>query len=630
MAVVAGLAAPTAAHADIDNLLVDTDSDDPALDACNAAPADCSLPGAFIETSDDAGGPDVDRIDFDPAIFDGQGGNSTIQLSSPITSLEPLDLGLNCALERPCVGIEGPPIGYAVGLGNGPVRVSGLAIFDSPTGLLTDTTTDGLELSNSWLGLRLNGNAAGNGNGLFVNGSNLQIGGVGLKPNVFAGNKVGVRVFGADNVTVQGNLFGVKANADLEANTEADVRINDNGGFQTESILIGAEPDATPECDGACNVMVAAAGASGQGIDLAEDIDGNPAATDVQVIGNHIGVRAGGDTPIGDSGELVRVGTADEVTIARNRLAGGVLGITSDPGSSNLLVEENAIGLNAAEDALITSPTSGAIAVDSTAVTPAVVSGNRIGSTTGGGSITSAGEGAVVTGNTVGLPGVAGSGGDTAINVFSTDTEVTENVVTEAEEGISFHASNGTITQNSISNVTDEGITLTDTASTIIGGEDAEDANIIENAGDDAIRISGSSSPRVARGGTMSVGNTVGVNLGEGAGQFLDLQGLDGPGNGPTGANSGIEAPKLKKAERKQLKGKGVPKARIAIYKTKSPKGEVPTGLKKFLGTAKVKGDGKWEFEPQKKLNKGQIVTALQTDKEGNSSELTEGKKVKD
>ena len=120
------------------------------------------------------------------------------------------------------------------------------------------------------------------------------------------------------------------------------------------------------------------------------------------------------------------------------------------------------------------------------------------------------------------------------------------------------------------------------------------------------------------------------MNLGEGAGGFLDLAGLDGPGNGPTGADYGIEAPKLKKAEREKLKGKGVPKARIAIYKTKSPKGEVPTGLKKFLGTAKVKGDGKWEFEPQKKLDKGQIVTALQTDKDGNSSELTEGEKVKD
>ena len=253
--------------------------------------------------------------------------NATIQLATGVTSLEAVDLGLNCALEKPCVGIEGPPIGYAVGIGNGPLRVSGLAIFDSPTGLLTDVTTDDLELSNSWLGLRLNGNAAGNGNGLFA--QRLKSSDRRRGPEARMSSPETRSASGSSAPTTRG--AGQPLRRQGKRRPRSQYRSRRQGqrqrGFQTENILIGAEPDATPECDGACNVIAAGAGASGQGIDLAEDIDGNPAATDVQVIGNHIGVRAGGDTPIGDAGELVPRRRGRRRDDRRNRLAGGVQGI---------------------------------------------------------------------------------------------------------------------------------------------------------------------------------------------------------------------------------------------------------------------------------------------------------------
>jgi hypothetical protein len=54
-----------------------------------------------------------------------------------------------------------------------------------------------------------------------------------------------------------------------------------------------------------------------------------------------------------------------------------------------------------------------------------------------------------------------------------------------------------------------------------------------------------------------------------------------------------------------------------------------PTGLKKLIGTTTVNGNGEWKLKPSKKLKERQIVTALQTDPAGNSSELSAGEKVK-
>ena len=234
--------------------------------------------------------------------------------------------------------------------------------------------------------------------------------------------------------------------------------------------------------------------------------------------------------------------------------------------------------------------------VQSSADGPVKVTDNRIARSTPGVGVITFDTGAVVSGNEIGLAGAAGSGGTDAIRSFGSEVQIKKNLLQEADTGIEMQGVDAQI-----------------------GSGDADGANEINNVVNDAIVILGSAN-----------NDELGVNLGTGAGGiFVDLVGTDGPGNGAGGPNDEIEAPSINKAEREKVKGDSEDKATVSALQIGLAEGHDASGLKKFLGTTKADKDGKWKFKPDKKLDKGQVVTALQTDKNGNSSELAVGEKVK-
>ena len=171
----------------------------------------------------------------------------------------------------------------------------------------------------------------------------------------------------------------------MAGNSEADIQLKGNfAGVGPSDVQIGAEPDETLRCDAACNVIGATGGGLSTGVDLFGDDIGTSTASDVEILGNHIGVRSGGDTPIGDAGTLVDLGLADAVTVAQNRLAGGVEGISTEFGATDISIDDNAIGLNLAEDAVIAGPSGTAVIVQSSADGPVKVTDNRIARSTPG------------------------------------------------------------------------------------------------------------------------------------------------------------------------------------------------------------------------------------------------------
>ncbi len=629
--VVVAWLAPAVAHADEDAFVVDTNSASAGLTACTGAAADCSLVGAFAN-ADDADTSDEDTISFDSSIFDGVEtvpGDATVVLTDHLTSDEPLVLTASCASPGPCVGIDGPfSAGNAITVLGGSFEMSRIAIFGTThsAGLAYLFGPTELTVSGSWFGLKLDGTPEANDVGVNLTGSNATIGLIGEPPNFFAGNGVGILVFaGTQGDVIQNSAFGIRPNGVLAANTDADINALGNGvGTDPTDIRIGAEPNATALCDAGCNI-IAAAGA--KGIDLSGNGPDTSGASNVDILGNHIGMNALGTTVIGSAAELVHVGEADDVTISGNRLGGGIIGVNNDVGSDNLLVEENSMGLNAAGDAVLTGPTQ-AIVLESDALDDVVVARNEIaGPGTPQSLITIEGGHATVDENILGLPGSAGSGGQDAISLNGTTHLVEENSISETVgHGITVNGSSNSIAGNEIGvdgPIGGAGIVVHDdpfhSQFNVIGGTDETRANVITNVGEDAIRMEG----------VNSAFNTVEVNLGDApSGLFLDLEPADGPGNDEsTGPNEGIQKPKIKSVEKDRVEGKKAdPDAKVWLFLSASVAGVEPVGVTEFLGKKGVKDDGKWKFKPDENIGKHDVVTALQTDSTGNSSELAKGK----
>ena len=152
-----------------------------------------------------------------------------------------------------------------------------------------------------------------------------------------------------------------------------------------------------------------------------------------------------------------------------------------------------------------------------------------------------------------------------------------------------------------------------------IGSHAPDLANEFTDIGNDAIRIQGDGQD----------GNQLLAATGEADGLFIDLEGDDGPGNGANGPNGGIEAPKVKKVTEKTVSGTvpGNPNGQVWVYRSTSPKGDFPQGLKKLLGTKDVKPDGTWKFKPGGTIKKSWVLTALHMDDANNGSELAKGRR---
>ncbi len=635
-AVVIGLFAPAFAQADVESLTVDTTSDSGALTACTAAAADCSLRGAASVANDADPGTDVDTIDFDTTIFDGSEavpGEATIVLADAVGFTDSVVVQANCAGQaaQPCVGIDGPDDDNALAVTEGSFTMRRVAIFGTLfQGIFYAGFADGLTLSANWFGLRLNGNPSGNGVGVNVTAGNADIGSASASPNVFGANGIGLFIFTASDVVVANNRFGQTPGGTLAANTDADIMITGNGGGDDPTdITIGGEPNATAACDGSCNVLAAAGGAGSGGVNLFGDGSAglSSTASDVQITGNHIGLDTDGTSATG-TGTLVPVGAADQVTVSDNHLAGGLFGITAGSTAEDLVVEGNSLGTDSAQTTVLDGASVASIFVNSNLVTPTAVRDNLVTQDSAVQALVVGNTAATVDGNQVGLPGDPGSGGQT---------------------GISAQGVGHTITGNSVSETTDDAIDLTDASTTEVSGNSIGEGGPI---GGDAISIgaaSGNSSGNTIgsdkKSGANVIADTAGsaikiagdgqdlnailMNLGASDDFFVDLEGSDGPGNGATGPNAGIESPKVKKVKKDEVSGTGVPGAEVWVYRTKSGSGDFPESLKKLIGTKNVKNDGSWKLKPDSKIKGKHVITALQVDQNDNSSELAKGKKIK-
>lgn len=460
------------AQADQESFVVDTTSDDALVNGCTGAAADCSLRGAMGRANDADPVADVDVVQFDSSVFDGSEavpGEATIVLGSAISSMDSISFEANCAApaSQPCVGIDGPAADNAFSITNGSFSLSRVAIFGTGfQGIFQGGTAGDLQLFDNWFGLKLDGTVVGNGVGVNVTAGHADIGVSVAGPNFFAGNGIGLQIFTAPDVQVVNNRFGVKPNGTLAANSVEDIDVSGNGGGgDPTDITIGETPNLTAACDAGCNVIAAGGGLTSKGINLAGD--GTPnfssTASDVDILGNHIGLDAAGTASTG-GGQLVAVGGADQVTVSGNHLAGGVLGISAGSSANDLSVSGNTIGTNSAGTALVDGTTAASVFVNSSPASPALINQNTIvkDASNTQEAIVLGNTGATVDENAIGLPDVAGSGGAYGIAAEGADHLIEENAIASTSvEAIDLAKMSGTeVAANDIDSVSGDGIVV--------------------------------------------------------------------------------------------------------------------------------------------------------------------------
>jgi hypothetical protein len=163
--------------------------------------------------------------------------------------------------------------------------------------------------------------------------------------------------------------------------------------------------------------------------------------------------------------------------------------------------------------------------------------------------------------------------------------------------------------------------------SNTIGGDTAAEQNVISGNTGDAIAIRGDGDDANEVLGNRGTGNgTTASDL------FVDLVGANGPGNGLTGPNAGIEAPAITVATTEQVAGTALPNALVQVYLTPEAAGTVPGDVTGLLGTTTADGLGGWVLGKagfSRDLQGSDGVSASQTPATG-SSELSAATAVVD
>jgi CSLREA domain-containing protein len=582
----------------------------------------CTLREAIVSSNTDAAsgaapgecpaGSGIDAIEFDDVIFNGQAGDKvtiTSTLPAVSTSMDiqgPAGCTTGVGAAKPCVeiGFGSATASDVLQVDASTVALDRLAITNGSRGISGSSAAD-LTIRGSWIGLGLDGAAAGNTYGIHLDASadGVRIGGtLPAARNVISGNATeGIRIAGGDNNLIQGNYIGSDPAGTAAIANGENIEIVSQagpGGIATGNEVggtIGPAETATPSCDGACNVISAAP--------IEIDLQGNPGpdlpAGATTIAGNFVGLAAGGNAAIPGVGTGIFIGDADGVTIGgpaaadANHISGGTTAITSTGGAVDPVVRNNLIGLNSAGTAQLAAPTTYGIGAGSSALGPAQVSGNRV-VADGGQAIRLTGT-ATVSGNVIGR-GTGGQeflGGSDGIQVASGVTGVV-------------------ITGNTVANTANSGIRIDDADMSVIGGDSAAEENSIVNGGGAAIAITGTAS-----------GNQIKRNTGAGnAGLFIDL-GDDGVGN-PGPMQGGIAAPVITAAGPLLARGTATAGATVRVFsKATSADGE----LEAYLGSAVADGSGQWRADYGAgpiPLPDAKRVVATQTDALDNTSELSD------
>ena len=661
LAVVAGLLwAPTAAAVTIQvDITPDNSTDDgfctlrEAITATNGN-ADVNGTDATADCDHD-GGTGSDTITFGPG-FDG---SDIIPLGSALPAITGTlaiegAAGPNCpAAPAPCVEVQGDGtndvITFSATSGS---SVRGLAVTNGQHGIFVSGASTGTKIAGNWLGVKLDGTSDPNTNGVQLSSSSsgTTVGGTAAADrNVFYANTNNLGMSFSDGNFVQGNWFGL-----LPDGTAGAVAPNFNIALvgsladRANNNVIGVADATTPGvCDLGCNVI---SRASFDGIEL--DVTNAEGATNTTVVGNFIGLDPAGSADRGN-GVGIAVGAADGTTIGgataadRNYIAGNSKGVEAKAGAADTTVRNNFSGLTAGGSAAVPDVFSG---VDLVTVDPdTVVADNRFagnGADPGQGLLLNNGASDVqVRGNTFGT----GTGGEplgfqlAAINVNGGDNNVIGgtglgegNVIGNAPIGVQLSntANDNTLIGNLIG--TDaggadigntSGVLVGPGSMNTIGAGTAASENVISNSTGDAIRIALDGSDQ----------NSIGRNRGSAnGGLFIDLEETfgslgNGFGNTTSGPNAGIQEPVVTSARRRRdrVNGTGIPGATVRVYRAEATAGSAPTGLLKFLGEKVIGPAGTWKLNPAGRLKKGWVVSANQTEPDGDSSELALGKKAR-
>lgn len=596
----------------------------PGNGLCATAGEGCTLRAAIEEADALAGG---DRIAFKAEVFDGQPA-ATIVLGTGLPAIsERLTIeGKECPAKsgHPCAGTEGPSGGTALTVHSEGVEIFGLAITGAKTGIEAESSP-GFKAQANWLGVGLGGSADGDETGIFVGpgSSNSRIGGEGPEARnvIAASGGDGLAIHGTSGAKVLGNYFGVAPDGTTPLANQKDIEVTSvSGGAQASGTAIGtklkAAPAATPQCDGGCNLI---SGASSSGIDLQGDGGAEAPATQTTILGNYVGLDAGGSTAIANAGTGVRVGEAAQTVLGgpktgeANRIDGGAVAVQAGPAASDLLVRGNLIGLDASGAVALAPPGAG-IAVESatlpSAAVEATIAGNAI-AVGGGAGIAQGGFGATISANRI-------AGGEPGIWVHGSNAKhgnlIVANSIAETQgSGILIESDLNEVVGNEIGGAVGAGILIKGlppfgVKENLLGGDSPAAENTIDGTAGAAIEIF-DAEPSV---------NEVARNRGAAnSGPFIDLVASGSETKWP---NKGIAPPAIDSATETGASGSGaLPGAHLRLFgKQTAATGE----LHAFLGEAKADAEGEWEVSYAESVPAGTIVAATQTSELGGTSEL--------
>jgi CSLREA domain-containing protein len=602
----------------------------PGNGVCETASEGCTLRAAIEEANSSAG---FDEIIFEEEVFEGQAA-ATIALGKSLPPIvHPVAInGKECptaaGVKGPCAGIDGPSGGPALTVDHtAGVEIFGLAVTGAQTGIEVEGSPN-FKAQADWVGVKLDGSAGPNKTGILLGpeSDNGRIGGEGPEArNVIAGNEGdGLEIHGASGTKVLGNYFGVTGDGASRLANGKDIEVTSlpGGGPEASGTAIGtrvsAQAAATPKCDGGCNLI---SGSGSSGIDLGGDGGEEAPAVATTVLGNFIGLDAGGTAPIPNTSSGIFVGQAAQAVIGgpkvgeANRINGGATAVLAGPAAPDLVVRGNLVGLDAAGTAVLAPPGEG-IAVDSEGLSSlaveAIVAGNEIGMA-GGVAIDQEGLGATISGNQI-------RGAETGIQTHGLTAghgNLIEGNSAEdlAGSGILVENDLNEVFGNEVSGAGGAGIWIKGSlppgaTQNLVGGDTAAEENVIVGSGGDAIEITDleATENEVAR--NRGIANN---------GLFIDLVATS-PGTEPKGPNKGIEPPVFVSATEASAGGGGAEAgADVRVFR----KQLAATGeLQSFLGEATADAGGHWEVVYGGAIPAGTIVAATQTSATGGTSEL--------
>ncbi len=328
------------------------------------------------------------------------------------------------------------------------------------------------------------------------------IGGEGAEQgNVFSGNAAdGLDVHGGNGVKVYGNYFGVEPDGITPSlNGGDDIEVVSTGGGEVTGTEIGTRvrptAAASPECDGGCNVI---SGATANGVDLQGEAGESP-ATSTSVLGNYIGVNAEGTGAVPSAEAGVNVGEAAHTLVGgpsageANRIDGGGVAVLAGPAAGDLAIRGNLIGVDAAGTGTLASPDEGIVVDSAELASPgleAEIAGNEI-RMEGGVAILQRGQGAWIHDNEI-------FGSQTGIRTF-VPTEYGNVVEGNLIQG---STASGILVENNLNEIVGNEVlgaggpgvwiegSVSEATQNSIGGDTGNDENVIGDGAGAAIEIS--------------------------------------------------------------------------------------------------------------------------------------------